>query len=263
MRGEVEVMTMSGKELCELLGISESTLTQKFPRTRDNAKKSGYIIEKKGRGKNAVYEVSICKEYQMNADKVFDEQKKSISMKKEWVGIGRYEFNILIYLLLNVDKTFRGTYTRLLNYMDIKSDTKNRNQLKDAIESLVEKKLVYSFVDEDVVVIVLRRKAEMEWLLFDSEMASISNGIAKTIKTNWTNVVKVWLACRIIAAEERKLTNSVLSEITGLSANTCHKCLDGLVAEDILKTKKVFIRDVDKQFVKCLGKDVEMNSFYN
>ena len=30
-----------------------------------------------------------------------------------------------------------------------------------------------------------------------------------------------------------------------------------------LKTKKVFIRDVDKKFVKCLGKDVEMNSFFN
>ena len=179
MKGEVEVMTMSSKELCELLGISESTLAQKFKRTKENARKSGYIIEKKGRGAKAVYEVSICKEYQMNADKVFDEQKKSISVKKEWVGIGRYEFNILIYLLLNPDKTFRGTYTRLLNYMDIKNDTRNRNQLKNAIESLVEKKLVYSFVDEDVVVIVLRRKAEMEGLLFDSEMASISNGIAK------------------------------------------------------------------------------------
>ena len=34
MRGEVEVMTMSSKELCELLGISESTLSQKFKRTK-------------------------------------------------------------------------------------------------------------------------------------------------------------------------------------------------------------------------------------
>lgn len=262
MKGDC-LMEMTAAEVCELLGVSISTLTQKFQRTKKSAKNCGYIIEKKGRGKSAMYDVRICKEYQENTEKVFDEQKKGISVEKSWVGIGRYEFNILIYLLLNADKTFRGTYTRLLNYMDIKNDSRNREQLKKGIEGLVSKKICYSFVDEDVVVIILRRQAEINGLLFDSEMAKISNEIAKTVKTNWTNVVKVWLACRIIVAENSTLTNQLLSQITGLSAKTCDKCLKGLISEDILRTKKVYIRDLDKQFVQCLGKSVEMNGFYN
>lgn len=262
MKGE-KTMVMTTEELCEFLGISKTTLTQKFKRTQQNARRNGYIINKKGRGKTAMYEVNINKNYQQNAEKIFDEAKQSIIVEKQWVGISQYEFNILLYLLMNTDKTFRGTYRRLLTYMDVKENTDSRNKLKEAIKKLVERKIIWNINDEDVIVLILKREAELNGLLFDSEMIGISNQIAQAIKTKWTNVLKVWLACRIIAAEGNTITGSRMKELTGLGAATCNKCLQGLSNEDILRTKKLYASDIDKAFVQCLGREVEMNKFYN
>lgn len=48
---------MTLKEVAALLGKSESTLINSFPRTQANLRKKGIILMKWGRGKNAEYEI--------------------------------------------------------------------------------------------------------------------------------------------------------------------------------------------------------------
>ena len=50
---------MNLKEVCALLGKSEATILNSFPRTQANLKKKGIILMKWGRGKNAEYEVEF------------------------------------------------------------------------------------------------------------------------------------------------------------------------------------------------------------
>ena len=50
---------MTLKEVCALLGKSESTILNSFPRTQANLKKKGIILMKWGRGKDTEYEVEF------------------------------------------------------------------------------------------------------------------------------------------------------------------------------------------------------------
>lgn len=50
---------MNLKEVCALLGKSEATILNSFPRTQANLKKRGIILMKWGRGKDAEYEVEF------------------------------------------------------------------------------------------------------------------------------------------------------------------------------------------------------------
>ena len=50
---------MNLKEVCALLGKSEATILNSFPRTQANLKKKGIILMKWGRGKDAEYEVEF------------------------------------------------------------------------------------------------------------------------------------------------------------------------------------------------------------
>lgn len=50
---------MTLKEVCALLGKSEATILNSFPRTQANLKKKGIILMKWGRGKDAEYEVEF------------------------------------------------------------------------------------------------------------------------------------------------------------------------------------------------------------
>jgi hypothetical protein len=48
---------MTLKEVALLLGYSEQTLKDQFPKTQENLKKKGILLMKWGRGKDATYEV--------------------------------------------------------------------------------------------------------------------------------------------------------------------------------------------------------------
>ena len=59
---------MTLKEVCKILGKSETTLTNAFNRTQENLRKKGIILLKDGIGKNANYTI-IYEEIDKNVDK--------------------------------------------------------------------------------------------------------------------------------------------------------------------------------------------------
>ena len=48
---------MTLKEVCKILGKSESTIVNSFYRTKENLAKKGIILEKEGYGKKANYTI--------------------------------------------------------------------------------------------------------------------------------------------------------------------------------------------------------------
>lgn len=58
---------MTLKEICKILGKSESTILNAFPRTQKNLRKKGIILEKQGYGKKAIYTIK----YKENKDDEF------------------------------------------------------------------------------------------------------------------------------------------------------------------------------------------------
>lgn len=59
---------MTLKEVCKILGKSETTLTSAFNRTQENLRKKGIILLKDGIGKNANYTI-IYEEIDKNVGK--------------------------------------------------------------------------------------------------------------------------------------------------------------------------------------------------
>lgn len=51
------IFIMNLKEVCLLLGKSESTLTDHFKRTQDTLRKKGILLSRWGRGKDVEYEI--------------------------------------------------------------------------------------------------------------------------------------------------------------------------------------------------------------
>lgn len=258
-------MLMNTKEVCKLLKVSESTLKTKFKRTQEAAEKEGYILTKIGRGKAATYKVEVLDSDFSLAETMFKEVRSDIKVEQNWLGMSQIEFNLLLMLLVCPMKVFRGTYLDMAKYLEMTPRTATYNSLKDALALLQSKGFILITLDEDIVVVALKRRIEREYLNFNSELMGISKIIAakKGIRS-WVSVMKVWLAVRVAVAESvDRVVSERLQELTGLSQNTIKKCLEGLAEHDVLKSKKIIVVNENKQFVKCLGKKIELNGFYN
>lgn len=53
---------MTLREVCKVLGKSETTLITSFKRTQENLKKKGIILTKEGQGKKANYTISYIED---------------------------------------------------------------------------------------------------------------------------------------------------------------------------------------------------------
>lgn len=263
MEGEY-LMLMNSNDVCKLLKISESTLKTKFKRTQENAEKEGYTLTKVGRGKTAMYKVVIQNDFD-KAETMFKENREEVKVEQSWLGMSQIEFNLLLMLLVCPMKVYRGTYTEMSKYLEMSQRTSTFNTIKEGLEGLHKKEFVILGTDEDVVIIALKRKVEREYLNFNSELMKVSKEIAasKGIRS-WISVMKVWLAVRVAVAENvERVTSDRLQELTGLSAKTIAKSLEGLAERDVLKSKKIIVVNNNANFVRCLGKKIELSGFYN
>ena len=56
---------MTLKEVCQILGKSESTIKDSFYRTKENLAKKGIILEKEGYGKKTNYTITYEENYSL------------------------------------------------------------------------------------------------------------------------------------------------------------------------------------------------------
>lgn len=251
---------MTLKELCEKYNVSESSVQSNFVRTRNSIyKKYGVTIKKIGRGKTAIYEEE---KIDLISDKraltMFDETRTEIIFNNESLNLINADFLVFLGIISTPMGMFRGTAADFLRYVGIKPTEENLEILEFTLLELVDRELVFYDVDEDIIILYVRRKVEKEMRL-GIEMIKRCREIAEKNnkhKDGWIKLLKVWVSVQICSSDQ-PFTIETLSKMTGLSRFQIMDCKKLLEQDELFKTSRA------GSYFKCLGTNVLLNGFYN
>lgn len=250
-------MLLTAEEIAELLGVSLTTINTKFNRTKDNAKKKGYLLSKVGKGKKAKYTLELLGGISERAKIIFDENGEDINLNTECLRLTTWQFNILLGTILTPMKVFRGTEDEFLKYLGLTVHKRNAEKLREAIDYMVNQEYIWANYDEDVVIVSIRRKFEKQ-LKLTSDLANKSFNIAaKYSIREWQNVLKVWLAIQLLnIAPDTRMTSKQICGLTNIKTqDTVNKCIRALESENVLKTQKLYFEG------NCIGRAINVNAF--
>ena len=257
---------MNIEEVSKLLNVSISSLETNFPKTKLKMEKKGIILDKKGRGKNAVYTVKYTNLFNdTRALSIFEENQKEVFMSEETLNLAEFEFYIFLAIVLTPMMVFRGSYTDFLKYMDIPhpGSKKNKELLIKALESLAEQKVIMYNVDdsagEDDVYFVatILRKAEKDMELGIGMVQECKRLQEQYHKRSMIPLLKVWLGVQVLSNRQPYNTNDLV-KLTGLSIYSIRESNKILQESNVYKTSKAYIN-----YTTCIGQNVDLNAFYN
>lgn len=247
-------------ELCEKYHLSEQTVTTQFVRTQKSIyKKYGVEIKKVGRGKSAYYEEE-GREYRSDgrASTMFNEEKQEIALNNESLNLLNADFLMFLGIVSTPMGMFRGTPQDFLQYIGVKTSDENLEMLEDSLLGLVDRGLICYDVDEDTIILYVRRRVEQEMKL-GIQMVKHCRELAiqhKKQQDGWLKLLKVWVAVQI-CYEDQPFTIKRLAEMTNLSQDQVKDAKKILEDDDLFKTSRA------GRGLICKGSNVELNAFYN
>lgn len=248
---------MNLEELCKKYGVSESSVSTNFKRTQAAIKKrTGILIEKSGRGKNAVYEEIVPDN---RAITMYEETKDNFVIDRNALSYENVEFNCFLAVVLTQFMVFRGTYIDLVRYMNLKVDERNIQTIKEAMNSLADKGIISLYYDisttEGYFTASLLRKAEVEMKIGIDMVRTCKKIADENNKRDYIPLLKTWLGMQVMS-EEQPFTMSQLEALTGLSEYQVRESKKLLEANDLFKTTKAY-----KAGCLCLGQNVDLNAY--
>ena len=249
---------MTLQELCKKYNYSESTIKNKWTQVQKTVyNKTGVTLIKEGRGKNTIYKEEISTDNR--AMVIFEEVKDSVIMDKSAFSYENLEFICFLGIVLTPLMVFRGTYIDLARYLGMKTDNNTLNQIKEAVESLQDRNIVFIYKDlsvkRELVTITLVGKAEDE-MKIGIEMIKICKELAdKNHKHSWVPLLKTWLGIQIMV-EDQPFTMAELQQLTGLSAYQIRESKKLLENNEVFKSSKAY-----RSFNHCVGQIVDLNAF--
>ena len=88
--------------------------------------------------------------------------KETIEFKESYMDLEGYALKVLIIIAIYAENGFayRGTLKELCEVLGVSTHSKNIKSIKDAIEVLAKKHLVFSFIDGSTWTITLSELAE-------------------------------------------------------------------------------------------------------
>lgn len=154
---------MTLEEVAKRFGISETSLKGAFPRTQKSIlKKWGVHLIKKGRGDSAIYEIEEDKT-DCRALTLYDEIKDDIVFDSESVRLMNWHFLVFFTIISTPMLVFRGSYEDFLNYIQLKINKNNIEELKETLQGLMDKEYISYTIDKtdsNYFVAALYRKRE-------------------------------------------------------------------------------------------------------
>lgn len=250
---------MTLKELCEKYGVSESSVRSNFKRTQATIqKRTGILIEKRGRGTSAYYEEVFPNNRAVN---MYEETKENFILDREALSYENIEFNCFLAIVLTQFMVFRGTYIDLVKYMCLNINENSISAVKHGIESLAERGIISLYYDnsttEEYFTASLLRKAELEMKIGIDMVRTCKRIADENNKHDYIPLLKVWLGMQV-ASENQPFTMAQLEAMTGLSAYQVRESKKLLESNELFKTSKAY-----KEGYHCLGQTVDLNGFYN
>lgn len=244
-------------ELCEKYSVSESSVTNMWPRTQKSIlKKYGVSIIKKGRGKNAYYQEERKEPVSDGrALTMYEETHIDFMLNKDSLNLLNSDFLIFLGIVSTPMAMFRGTPQDFLSYIGVTVNQDNLDMLDDTLLNLADRELICYDVDDDVIILYIRRKAEKEMKL-GIEMIQHCRQLAEKTgkrKDSWLKILKVWIAIQI-AAEDQPFTLQDISDMTGISRTQVSEYKRILEDDDIFKTSRA------GSYLICRGSYVDFNA---
>ena len=256
---------MTIEELADTYGLSVSSIQSNFPRTQKTIfKRTGDIIEKEGRGKNARYIIQDMSRNDPNrAVTVFQSQETNRMPMASAVGLMDIHFFTFISIVASPQSTFRGSYYDLLKYMDIEATPEDAGVIRQVLQNLADKNFIM-FIEDDSVpndpyfMAGIRHKAEKEMNLEIGTLLRLQAIARESKKKSWIPLMKTYIAVMML---QQPCTIKGLSELTGLSDYKVRDCLVALEQDNILVRDKAYETDASGAFRYCVGQNVLLNAF--
>lgn len=250
---------MTLEELCTKYGVSESSIKSNFKRTQATIqKRTGILIEKKGRGASAYYEEVVPDN---RAITMYEETKENFILDREALSYENIEFNCFLAIVLTQFMVFRGTYVDLARYMCLNVTDSTLISIKQNMEHLAERGIVSLHYDtstnEQYFTASLLRKAEIEMKIGIDMVRTCKRIADENNKKDYVPLLKVWLGMQVMA-ENQPFTMAQLEALTGLSAYQVRESKKLLEANEMFRTTRAY-----REGYHCLGQNVDLNGFYS
>lgn len=173
---------------------------------------------------------------------------KEAELNQEWVSAENYEFKILVMIacLAQEKMAFRGTLNDMCQFLGVKEYANNKNNIKQAIQRLEEKKDILVMREGHIWTLTLSVSAERK-----PKIIRIKNDYINTIKSykannpkdnvSWENILKV-LVFIWDEQQEHIYTQKDIAAKANVSVSTvgrAFKALEEMPFSDIAICKKI------------------------
>lgn len=253
---------MTAEQLAATYDISLSTITSNFPRTQQAIKKKyGVVVEKIGRGKKAIYMIKNFERSDPNrALTIYESKEKNLIPMASAVGLIDINFFVFIGIVSSPQRSFRGSYLDLLQYLEVAATAEDIITVKKALQELADHNLImYIEDDTDPMYFMagVKRKAEQSMELQIKTIQAFQR-ITEGTRRSWMSLMKVYLA---IELSQQPCTAKNLAELTGLSVYQIRGAIDTMAKNNLLSKEVIRSYDIASDTYYCLGTQVDLNAF--
>lgn len=182
---------LTKEEFCKKYGITMHTLEHNFKRTQKGIlRRDGVLVTKEGYGKDVRF----------TEKKIFDKEN-AYFFGDSWTDILRFkkqltaetiDFFVFFAIVSAPMHLYRGTIPNFLKYLGENVSEANAEMLEISFLELIDRDLITYIIDEDIIILSLKRKAELA-LSLGKDITEICKGIAKKSGYNWIFILKVWI----------------------------------------------------------------------
>lgn len=252
---------MTLQEICEKFNCSEISVVKNFSRTQTSIyKKYHVLIQKKGRGQNASYEII---QDNSRAITLFKEDETrsvmlSIDTMRDMMDL---RFAVFLGIVMTPLQVFRGSYVDFLKYLQMNVTQNNKQNIKEALEFLFKKDYIHYAIDKtnnEYFFAGIYKKVEEEIQVGIGMIKTCEQLADKYKKRSWVNMLKLWVGIKYLYYQDlQPYTIQDLSALTGLSEYQIRQNGKILEKEQVFITDKIYSR-----YIKCLGKQATLNGIY-
>ena len=251
---------LTAKEVAQLFGYSQSTITKSFKRVAASIKKKYNVslFECKGDDEKKYYQ--IYEDTSNRAVTIYNQSDDlDIPITIESLGFEAYQLFVFLVLSASPQGVFRGTRKDLLKYVGIEPTKKAVETLDDVIKTLVDKDYICFHEDEEFIIIYLKAKIQKEYLI-NIKMLRTCQQIAKENHKNFNKIgqlLRVWKAMIVLIQKgNNPFTYQDLKKITHLSYSQIRD------VRKLLQQGQYILLERSGPYQFCKGNDGTVNAYY-
>lgn len=186
-------------------------------------------------------------------------QEDLITFDIEWLSLPKAEFKMLV-MIADMGQNL-GNASDMCRYFNHSIQSKTKNKLREALESLAEQNIIDLKKQKNNYVATL-----LNPILQRNKVCIKRKYITEILHHNYTQsvaweiVLKVYIW--LLNVGENLFTNRQIGEYIGVSDSTVTEAKNALKEMGAVLINKITIKE-GEQFYKCIGQKVEHSAFWN